>query len=36
MQLFIHNPDNPHKPTRIIGIGGSNPGKRHQGIVGCL
>ena len=26
MQLFIHNPDNPHKPTRIIGLGGSNPG----------
>ena len=25
MQLFIHNPDNPHKPTRIIGLGGSNP-----------
>ena len=23
MQLFIHNP---HKPTRIIGLGGSNPG----------
>jgi len=26
MQLFIHNPDNPLKPTRIIGLGGSNPG----------
>jgi hypothetical protein len=26
MQPFIHNPDNPHKPTRIIGLGGSNPG----------
>jgi hypothetical protein len=26
MQLFIHNPDNPYMPTRIIGLGGSNPG----------
>jgi len=26
MQLFIHNPENPHKPSRIIGLGGSNPG----------
>jgi len=26
MQLFIHNPEKPHKPTRIIGLGGSNPG----------
>ena len=26
MQLFIHNPENPYKPSRIIGLGGSNPG----------
>jgi hypothetical protein len=26
MQIFIHNPDNPHKPTRIIGLGGSISG----------
>jgi len=25
MPPFINNPDNPHKPTRIIGLGGSNP-----------
>ena len=26
MTIYLHNPDNPHKPTRIIGLGGSNPG----------
>jgi len=26
MQLFIHNPENPLKPSRIIGLVGSNPG----------
>jgi len=26
MQLFIHNPENPYKPTRVIGLGGSNHG----------
>ena len=26
MQLFIHNPENARKPSRIIGLGGSNPG----------